>query len=91
MENTEVLGNESDFENYLKNIRLSIGQRICEIRKKRGYNQQELAVKMKVSRTTISKIESGKFNFSIDYLSKFSLALDFKINIILNEHYGTIS
>ena len=91
MKNTEVLGNESDFENYLKSIRLSIGQRICEVRKKRGYNQQELAVKMKVSRTTISKIERGKFNFSIDYLSKFSLALDFKINIILNEHSGTSS
>jgi DNA-binding XRE family transcriptional regulator len=35
---------------------------------------------MKVSRTTISKIESGKFNCSLDYLSKFSwyLGFDFK-------------
>lgn len=82
MKSIAVLENESSFENYLQSNRLSLGQRICEIRKKRGYNQQQLAVKMNVSRSTISKIESGKFNFSIDYLSKFSLALDFKINIL---------
>ena len=37
---------------------------------------------MKVSRTTISKIESGKFNCSIDYLSKFSWFLGFEFKMI---------
>lgn len=68
-------------ENYLQSNRLILGQRIREIRQERGYNQEQLAEKMNISRSTISKIESGKFNFSIDYLSKFSLALDFQINI----------
>jgi DNA-binding XRE family transcriptional regulator len=36
---------------------------------------------MKISRTTISKIESGKFNCSIDYLSKFSWFLEFEFTI----------
>ena len=36
---------------------------------------------MKVSRTTISKIESGKFNCSMDYLSKFSWFLGFEFEI----------
>jgi transcriptional regulator with XRE-family HTH domain len=60
-----------------------MGETIRKIREKKGYNQEQLAEIMKVSRTTISKIESGKFNCSLDYLSKFSWYLGFEINIIL--------
>ena len=63
--------------NYLHDSRLKMGISIREIREKRGYNQEQLAEIMQVSRTTISKIESGKFNCSIDYLSKFSWFLEF--------------
>lgn len=62
---------------YLHDSRLKMGISIREIREKRGYNQEQLAEIMQVSRTTISKIESGKFNCSIDYLSKFSWFLEF--------------
>ena len=30
---------------------------------------------------TISKIENGKFNLSVDYLSKFSWFLDFELQL----------
>jgi transcriptional regulator with XRE-family HTH domain len=66
---------------YLLSCRLKIGETIREIREKKGYNQEQLAEIMKVSRTTISKIESGKFNCSIDYLSKFSWFLGFEVTI----------
>ena len=33
---------------------------------KKGLSQDELAEKMNVNRATISKIENGKFSFSID-------------------------
>lgn len=36
---------------------------------------------MDISRATISKIENGKFAFSIDYLAKFAWHLDFDIKI----------
>ncbi|QGK73420.1 helix-turn-helix domain-containing protein [Flavobacterium sp. SLB02] len=68
-------------ENYLHDSRIRIGEEIRNIREEKGYSQGQLADIMKVSRTTISKIENGKFNFSIDYLSKFSLFLDFNISI----------
>lgn len=71
-------------EDHLRNCRLKIGEEIKKIREKNDYNQEQLANIMKVSRTTISKIENGKFNFSIDYLSKFSWFLDFNISIVLN-------
>jgi transcriptional regulator with XRE-family HTH domain len=59
-----------------------MGQNIREIREKRGYSQDELAEIMEVNRSTISKIENGKFSFSIDYLSKFSFFLNFDLTII---------
>jgi DNA-binding XRE family transcriptional regulator len=57
------------------------GESIREIQEKKEYNQEQLDEIMKVSRTTISKIENGKFNCSIDYLSKFSWFLGFEIKI----------
>jgi transcriptional regulator with XRE-family HTH domain len=73
--------NENSMEGYLHDCRLKMGESIREIREKKGYNQEQLAEIMKVSRTTISKIESGKFNCSIDYLSKFSWFLGFEVTI----------
>jgi transcriptional regulator with XRE-family HTH domain len=68
-------------ENHLHNYRIKTGETIRKIREQKGYNQEQLAEIMKVSRTTISKIESGKFNCSLDYLSKFSWYLGFEIKI----------
>lgn len=75
----ETLNFEQNMENYLNNCRLRMGETIREIREKKGYNQEQLAEIMNVSRTTISKIESGKFNCSFNYLSKFSFYLDFEL------------
>ncbi|MFP9118350.1 helix-turn-helix transcriptional regulator [Flavobacterium sp. RNTU_13] len=72
-------GNITD--DFLLVSRLKLGETIREIREKKGYNQEQLANMMKISRTTISKIENGKFNCSMDYLSKFSWFLDFEITI----------
>jgi transcriptional regulator with XRE-family HTH domain len=72
-------------EDFIKEHRLKIGDAIRDIREKRGYSQDDLAEIMKVNRSTISKIENGKFSFSIDYLSKFSWFLDFNITILDNE------
>lgn len=69
-------------EDFIRDYRLKIGDSIKEIREKRGYSQDQLAQIMKVNRSTISKIENGKFSFSIDYLSKFSWYLDFDFLLI---------
>lgn len=68
-------------ETYLRDCRLKVGQSIREIREKRGLNQEQLAEKMHISRSTISKIENGKFNCSIDYLTKFAISLNFEVNL----------
>jgi transcriptional regulator with XRE-family HTH domain len=76
---------EKTLDIHLHDCRIRIGENIREIREKKGYNQEQLAEMMKVSRTTISKIESGKFNCSINYLSKFSWYLDFDFTIKNNK------
>ena len=67
---------------YFKENTVKIGSKIKEFREMKGLSQEQLATSMNVSRSTISKIESGKFNASLDYLSKFSLFLDFEILIL---------
>ena len=70
-------------------IRSRIGNSIREHRERKGYSQEQLAILMNISRSTISKIENGNFNISIDYISKFSKHLGFSeekitLNFFLN-------
>lgn len=46
--------------------------RIEEIRKARGINQEELAKALCVSRQTISSLENGRYNPSIELAYKLS-------------------
>jgi transcriptional regulator with XRE-family HTH domain len=56
------------------------------MREKNGYSQEELSEKMNINRSTISKIENGKFNLSIDYLSKFAWFLSFELHLKEMKH-----
>jgi transcriptional regulator with XRE-family HTH domain len=82
---TETHNVENTMESHLYNCRIKMGETIRKVREKRGYNQEQLAEIMGISRSTISKIEGGKFNFSMDYLSKFSRFLDFDFIVIDNK------
>lgn len=68
-------------EKFILDYRIKIGDSLKNIREKKGFSQDELAEMMAVNRSTISKIETGKFNLSLDYLSKFSLYLDFELQL----------
>jgi DNA-binding XRE family transcriptional regulator len=67
---------------FIKANRLNIGMEIRKYRDRKGFSQDQLADLMGINRATISKIENGKFNISIDYLAKFAWHLDFDIKII---------
>ena len=72
---------DNNLENYIYDYRLKVGETLKEMREKKGFSQDELAEAMNVNRSTISKIENGKFNLSVDYLSKFSWFLDFELQL----------
>lgn len=59
MINNETQIAENLMEVYLQECRLKVGKSIKEIREKKGYNQEQLAEIMQVSRSTFSKIENG--------------------------------
>lgn len=52
-------------------------------REKKGITQEELAAKAQVNRTTLSKIESGLRNATIETLSKLAAAMDLELEVKL--------
>ena len=66
----------------IKDYRIKLGDKIRMVRENKGYSQEQLAERMNINRTTISKIENGKFSISVDYLVRFSLFLDYEFKVI---------
>lgn len=69
-------------ESQIKNYRLKLGDKIRRVREKRGYSQVQLADIMDINRSTISKIENGKFSITVDYLMRFSIFLNYEFKVI---------
>ena len=69
-------------EEQIKDYRLKLGDKIRIVREKKGYSQEQLAEKMEINRSTISKIENGKFGITVDYLVRFSIFLDYEFKVI---------
>ena len=69
-------------ENQIKDYRIKLGEKIRNIREQRGYSQEKLAELMNINRSTISKIENGKFSITVDYLIRFSIYLNYEFKIV---------
>ncbi|MGZ5283823.1 MAG: helix-turn-helix domain-containing protein [Bacteroidia bacterium] len=69
-------------ENQIRDFRLRLGDKIRQVRELRGYSQEQLAEMMEINRSTISKIENGKFSISVDYLVRFSIFLEHEFKVI---------
>jgi len=59
-----------------------VKNRLEEIRKERGINQQELASAVEVSRQTIGSLENGRYNPSIILAFKIARYFDMRIEEI---------
>ena len=64
-------------------IRIKIGNRIKELRKKSGLSQEKLANNCELDRTYVASVENGKRNISIVNLEKIVNAL----NVTLKEFF----
>ena len=73
---------DTAIDDFILEYRLKVGEKIKNIREKRGYSQEQLAEKMNINRNTISKIENGKFGITVDYLVRFSIFLDYEFKVI---------
>lgn len=61
---------------YLYEVRLLIGDWLRQCREEKKLTQEQLGEIMDLDRSTIAKIEKGKWSFSIDMLTRFCVALD---------------
>ena len=66
-----------------------LGDNIKEIRKKKGFTQEELAIKLNVVRQTVSKWEKGFSVPDADMLQKIADVLDVNTNQLLGTDIGT--
>ncbi|MBC7885121.1 MAG: DUF4065 domain-containing protein [Saprospiraceae bacterium] len=74
------------------NIKLSqkqIGQRISELRKKKGLSQEDLAKSVKISRPSLTQIELGNRSIDILELQKLSLVLEFSLDDFMSQDFLT--
>ncbi len=66
-------------------IKIQIGLRIKELRKKEGISQQELSFGSGLDRTYITQVENGKRNISIVNIEKMANALNLSIKELFND------
>ena len=66
----------------------TIGERIKTLRKKRGYNQKELADLLGKSLRTIQKYESGEIDVSIAMVNELAKVLDTTSTYLLGHQTG---
>ena len=72
------------------NIKLSkkeIGQRIAELRKTKGFSQEELAKSVKISRPSLAQIELGNRSVDIMELHNLSIVLGFSLDEFMSENF----
>ena len=66
-------------------LRLRLGNTIRRLREARGVSQEAFAHKAKVHRTTMSEIERGLSNISVDIAERIALALDVSLSDLFLE------
>ncbi len=59
-----------------------IGIKLANVRENLKLSQQKLADKSGFTRTTISKIEAGRYNASVELLSKMLRPIGYQIDIV---------
>lgn len=78
----------ADFNDVLYKF---IGERVSEFRKANKMNQDDLAKKAAISRTTISNIESGRQQVSIHTLMNIAEALNLEMHSLIPLYAEVIS
>lgn len=71
---------------YLQDdVRKSLVRQYAYARKMKGLTQAEVAERAGISRTNISRFESGTYNPTLEMLVKLAAAMDLNISITLNQ------
>ncbi|KUO69561.1 MAG: XRE family transcriptional regulator [Clostridia bacterium BRH_c25] len=80
----ELLSNpevKAEYDNLA--IEYELIKQVIKARKEKDITQAELALKVGTKQSNISRLESGEYNPSLDFIQKVAAALDKKIEIKL--------
>lgn len=75
-------------EMELKLTQKQIGQRITELRKRKGLSQESLAKLVQISRSSLAQIELGNRGVDILELQNFSLVLGFSLDDFMSKDFS---
>lgn len=64
-----------------------IGQRITELRKRKGLSQEDLAKSVKISRSSLAQIELGNRSINILELQRLSMILEFSLDDFMSKDF----
>ncbi|MDF1676633.1 MAG: helix-turn-helix transcriptional regulator [Vicingaceae bacterium] len=67
-----------------KKYLIKLGDRIANLRKNKGWTQAELAEKLNIQRSSLTRIELGNVNSSINMLRKIAKAFDIKTSKLID-------
>ena len=65
-----------------------IGQRLTELRKVKGFSQEDLAKSVKISRPSLAQIELGNRSVDILEIQKLSLILEFSLDDFMSKDFS---
>lgn len=81
-ERAEIAKYPEQTESVKQNERARLGTMVREAREAKGLSQTELARLSETPRSNISRIESGRYNVSIDTISRLGTVLGVKIALV---------
>jgi transcriptional regulator with XRE-family HTH domain len=67
-----------------------IGKRIVELRKLKGLSQEDLAARMKLSRSSLAQIELGNRSVDIGEFQKFAEVLEFSLDDFVSMNFAPL-
>ncbi len=78
---------ETKQEFELSNILVDIACKIINYRLDNGITQKDLAEKLNITQAMVSKLESGEYNPSVEFLFKISKKLDWKFELVFEKNH----
>ena len=81
----ELLMKDAEFKDEYEKLkpRYDIVSQIIEERSRQNITQEELALRVGTQKSNISRLESGTYNPSLDFLTKVARSLGKQVRIVL--------
>ncbi len=82
-EDKQIYKNEINIEYMQNSVRRALVREYAYLRKIKGLTQAEVAERAGISRTNVTRFESGEYNPTLEMLVKLAAAMDLDISVTL--------